>query len=81
MYAKIGIRILYNKKKGHNTMLRKETIPRDPNMLLSFINTKLRDQYASLSDLCEDMDLESSDIEHILSTLDYQYDQKLNRFL
>lgn len=61
-------------------MLRKETIPKDPSILLSFINTKLRDQYSSLNDLCEDMELEQSDLENILSTLDYQYSHELNKF-
>lgn len=62
-------------------MLRKETIPRDPVILLSFINTKLRDQYASLQDLCDDMDLEETDIKHILSTIDYEYNETLNKFM
>ena len=31
-------------------------LPEDPVMLLSFVNTKLRDQYASLDALCDDLD-------------------------
>lgn len=62
-------------------MLRRESIPRDPAILLSFINTRLRDRYASLDALCDDMDLEPSDLENILGTLDYRYDRELNKFL
>ena len=32
-------------------------LPQDPAMLLSYVNMKLRDQYASLDDLCDDLDI------------------------
>ena len=32
-----------------------EKAPKDPAMLLSFVNLKLRDYYASLEELCEDL--------------------------
>ena len=32
-------------------------IPNDPMMLLSYINTKLRDEYKNLSELCDDLEL------------------------
>ena len=56
-------------------------MPKDPVMLLSYINTMLRDKYSSLKDLCTS---ENADIEHIKSTLesiDYKYDKALNRFV
>lgn len=62
-------------------MLRKEAIPRDPTILLSFINTKLRDQYSSLEELCDDMELEENDLKLILGTLSYEYNEKLNKFI
>ena len=31
------------------------TLPEDPMMLFSFINMKLRDNYSSLDELCDDM--------------------------
>ena len=37
-------------------------IPNDPVMLLSFVNMKLRDKYASLDDMCEDLDISSENI-------------------
>ena len=33
------------------------TLPEDPMMLFSFINMKLRDNYSSLDELCDDMHL------------------------
>ena len=37
-------------------------LPKDPIMLLSMINMKLRDRYASLDALCEDMDVSREEI-------------------
>lgn len=56
-------------------------IPNDPMMLLSFINTKLRDEYTSLQVLCDDLELQESDIVSKLSCIEYSYDAKLNRFI
>ena len=57
------------------------TIPNDPMMLLSYINTKLRDDYASLQLLCEDLQLKEEDITSKLASIDYSYNSELNRFL
>lgn len=56
-------------------------IPKDPAMLLSFINLKLRDQYSNLSDLCEDMDIDEEEIVKKLKTIDYEYDENTNQFV
>ena len=37
-------------------------LPEDPMILFSFINTKLRDNYASLDELCDDMDISKADL-------------------
>ena len=55
-------------------------LPKDPIMLLSMNNMKLRDRYASLDALCEDMDVSKEDIESALSAVGYTYDEKQNRF-
>ena len=55
-------------------------LPKDPIMLLSMINMKLRDRYASLDALCEDMDVSREEIVHTLSEVGYEYDEKQNRF-
>lgn len=49
-------------------------------MLLSFINTKLRDGFSSLDELCEELDVSRGDIEAKLGALGYVYDEKSNRF-
>lgn len=56
-------------------------IPQDPAMLLSFINLKLRDYYASLEALCDDMDIDRTAIEDKLSAINYHYDKEKNRFV
>ncbi len=54
---------------------------KDPNILLSYINTKLRDNYASLDGLVEDLDFDKEEIISILNKIDYVYNQKENRFI
>ena len=44
-------------------------LPEDPVMLLSFVNTKLRDQYASLDALCDDLDAPRAALEAKLGEL------------
>lgn len=56
-------------------------IPKDPVMLLSFVNLKLRDFYGSLEDLCEDLDVSESEITEKLAGLDYHYDREKNQFV
>ncbi|MBQ8780442.1 MAG: DUF4250 domain-containing protein [Oscillospiraceae bacterium] len=56
-------------------------LPADPVMLLSYINTQLRDKYKSLDDLSEDMDVNADDIKSKLAAIDYTYDPELNKFI
>ncbi|MGN1140265.1 MAG: DUF4250 domain-containing protein [Oliverpabstia sp.] len=56
-------------------------IPKDPVMLLSFVNTQLRDYYSSLSELCEDKQLIQKDLEKKLNLIDYYYDAGKNQFV
>ncbi|GFH94468.1 hypothetical protein IMSAGC003_01000 [Lachnospiraceae bacterium] len=56
-------------------------IPRDPVMLLSFVNLKLRDYYSSLEALCEDLDVDQEEITEKLSGIAYQYDPEKNQFI
>ena len=55
-------------------------LPKDPMMLLSVINTKLRDSYASLDALCDDLEADREEIIRSLRSIGYEYDPKLNRF-
>ena len=56
-------------------------IPKDPMMLLSFLNLKLRDFYSNLDALCEDLDVDKEEIVKKLAAIDYQYDAEKNQFV
>lgn len=56
-------------------------IPKDPVMLLSFMNLKLRDFYSSLDAFCEDMNVDKQEIVDRLSTIDYHYNSEKNQFV
>lgn len=55
-------------------------LPQDPNILLSFVNTKLRDNYSSLDALCEDLNGDRVELEKALAELGYAYDPGTNQF-
>ena len=55
-------------------------IPKDPNILLSFINLKLRDFYSSLDDLCDDLDISKDEIEEKLLSIGYKCNSDENQF-
>lgn len=56
-------------------------LPKEPVMLLSVVNTKLRDYYQSLDALCEDMNVEKKTIVEKLHHIDYEYDSNRNQFI
>lgn len=56
-------------------------IPKDPVMLLSYVNLKLRDFYATLDALCEDLDADRNEIVDKLAGIDYHYDEEKNKFV
>lgn len=58
-----------------------QTIPKDPVMLLSYLNLKLRDEYPSLSELCASLDLSEPEIKETLASIDYRYDAEKNKFV
>lgn len=55
-------------------------LPKNPNILLSIINTKLRDFYPSLEELCLDLDESIDEIKEILASIHYYYDSSCNQF-
>ncbi len=55
-------------------------IPYDPVMLLSYINTQLRDNYPSLKELCDSLDIDEEYIEKRLSAINKHYDESENQF-
>ena len=55
-------------------------LPRDPYILLSFINTKLRDEYPGLDALCDGLDADKAELTGKLSGAGYAYDRSANQF-
>lgn len=55
-------------------------IPNDPFILLSYINTQLRDHYPSLQTLCRESALDLHQITEKLAAIDYTYDEASNQF-
>ncbi len=53
----------------------------DKHILLSIINTKLRDQYASLEELCDDLEINMEDLIQRLKLIHYEYNRELNAFV
>lgn len=58
-----------------------DTLPKDPVLLLSYVNTQLRDFYASLQDFCAAADVREEEIREKLAGIDYRYDETTNRFV
>ena len=56
-------------------------LPRDPVMLLSVVNTKLRDYYSTLDVLCEDMQVDKQELIGKLEMIYYTYDAGSNQFV
>lgn len=56
-------------------------IPKDPVMLLSYVNLKLRDFYTNLDALCEDLDVDRNEIVEKMAGIDYHYDGEKNQFV
>lgn len=57
-----------------------QRIPNDPVMLLSFINTQLRNHYPTLEELCASLNIEEGLITKKLNSIDYSYNSKTNQF-
>lgn len=55
-------------------------IPESPEMLYSYINLKLRDNYSSLDDLCDDLDISKTEIIEKLAKAGFKYDEVNNKF-
>lgn len=56
-------------------------LPQDPAILLSFINTKLRDFYPSLDAFCDDIRADKQSICEALSKIGYEYSPERNQFV
>ena len=55
-------------------------MPEDPIILLSFVNTQLRDNFDSLDAFCKAFETDKTGLMEKLGELDYHYDEAANRF-
>ncbi len=55
-------------------------VPKDPVMLLSYMNTQLRDHYPSLDECCLALDLDRDELEKKLKDAGWSYDPAVNQF-
>ena len=58
-----------------------QNIPNDPVMLLSFVNTQLHDFFTTLDLFCENFNVNRSELEAKLKSIDYEYDAATNQFV
>ena len=63
--------------EGENEM----ELPKDEVILLSYVNTKLRDFYPSLDEFCKEVGVDRGYIIEKLGKIDYVYDEGLNKFV
>lgn len=57
-----------------------EGLPQDPMLLLSMINMKLRDEYGSLDELCDDMNIDRDELCQRLAAAGFEYSKQANKF-
>lgn len=56
-------------------------IPKDPEILYSFLSLKLRDEYDSLERLCDGLDVDCAELEAAVLAAGYRYDEAANRLV
>ncbi len=57
-----------------------EGMPKDPAMLMSFVNMKLRDYYPTLDAMCDDMEVDKAELEQYLAAAGFTYNPAANKF-
>ncbi len=62
-------------------MDREQLLKMDSYILLSLVNMKLRDEFSSLEDLCEDYNLKINELEEKIKPLGYRYFNNTNQFI
>ena len=56
-------------------------LPNDPMILLSYVNTQLRDRYPSLEEFCKTEGADIDALKEKLAGIDYEYDPEGNAFV
>ncbi|MCR5737614.1 MAG: DUF4250 domain-containing protein [Eubacterium sp.] len=57
------------------------SLPKDPVMLLSVVNTNLRDYYSNLDEFCRAKDVEKEALVEKLRKIQYEYNEETNQFV
>lgn len=57
------------------------SLPNDPMILVSYLNTQLRDFYPSLEELCKTLSVDQEEICTKLAAIDYHYQKETNQFV
>lgn len=57
------------------------SLPKDPMILLSFVNTQLRDHYPTLAAFSDAYEADEAALIEKLSAIDYVYDEERNQFV
>lgn len=55
-------------------------LPKDPNILVSVMNTKLRDHSASPEDVCDALGEDIQEINGLLEQAGFYYEKEVNQF-
>lgn len=55
-------------------------MPKDPMMLMSFVNMRLRDNHLTLDEFCKDMDISRSELENKMAEVGFEYNPEANKF-
>ncbi len=56
-------------------------VPKDPVMLLGYVNMKLRDYAKDIETLCDLIEVDMQELQDKLATIDYHYDRERNQFV
>lgn len=55
-------------------------LPKDPMILLSFVNTKLRDEFTDLEEFCKEEDISIESLKKQLESIGFQYNETIRQF-
>lgn len=56
------------------------SLPKDPMILLSFVNTKLRDEFTGLEEFCKEEDISIESLKEQLESIGFQYNETIRQF-
>lgn len=73
--------LIYPENRKEFIMTMYDKLPKDPVMLLSFINTQLRDTYESFEEFVNAYQIDGAATEEMLRGIDYEYDAATNQFI